>query len=292
MSNKWKDAQKSTEIVYSGDRIIQRILEELGTTKNIAKNPYVIEKVVIILYGIMMQRDFKISGVNVRNGMVTGECGEKEIDQIVELLRNNEEKAEKTLDDKKDKSCRGTEYRISIDSSTQELTLLTVMFSPPYSKEQVIKDTFRDLEREGEEGVGETIERREGWQKTKINPDGIVMQRKWNEEPGVTAIKMRRMPNDPIIIEVTGFQTGIKYFSMSEPEQIPNLMGNTTNFFPGILKCLSRKYEMKDSPEEVRRTDRYKNLAGSIEDVGKFGRYGNGIDKLNEYSRLPINRFI
>jgi len=292
MSNKWKAALKSTEIVYSGDRIIQRILEKLGTTKNIAKNPYVIEKVVIILYEIMMQRDFKISGVSVRNGMVTGECGEKEIDQIVELLRNNEEKAEKTLDDKKDKSCRGTEYRISIDSSTQELTLLTVMFSPPYSKEQVIKDTFRDLEREGEEGVGETIERREGWQKTKINPDGIVMQRKWNEKPGVTAIKMRRMPNDPIIVEVTGFQTGIKYFSIREVEQIPNLMGNTTNFFPGTLKWLIQKYEMKDSLEAVKRTDRYKVVAGSIEPVCKFGRYGKGIDKLNEYSRLPINRFI
>lgn len=65
MSDKWRKTIKSTGIVYSGDRIIQRILEKLGTTKSIAKNPYVIEKVIIILYEIMMQRDFKISGVNV-----------------------------------------------------------------------------------------------------------------------------------------------------------------------------------------------------------------------------------
>ena len=226
------------------------------------------------------------------DGLVRGECGEKEIDKIVELLRNNEEKAEKTLEDKKDKSCRGTEYRISIDSSTQELTLLTVMFSPPYSKEQVIKDTFRDLEREGEEGVGETIERREGWQKTKINPDGIVMQRKWNEQPSIKAIEMRRIPDYPIIIEVTGFQTGIKYFFISEFAEIPNLMGNTTNFFPGTLKRLSQKYEMKDSPEEVRKTDYYKVVAGSIESYWKFGRYEEGIRNLNDYRHRPIYGFI
>lgn len=65
MSDKWRKTIKSTGIVYSGDRIIQRILEKLGTTKSIAKNPYVIEKVIIILYEIMMQRDFKISGVSV-----------------------------------------------------------------------------------------------------------------------------------------------------------------------------------------------------------------------------------
>lgn len=110
MGENWKENIKYNGKVYSDDRIIQGILEKLGTTKNIAKNLYVIEKVTGMLYEIMLQREFEISGVNVGFDTVKGECEESEIEKIARLLTNNEEKAEKVL---------GDEYSISVDSSTQ-----------------------------------------------------------------------------------------------------------------------------------------------------------------------------
>ena len=272
----WRETIQYTGTVYSGDRIIQEILEKLGTTENIAKNPYVIEKVNRMLYEIMLQRGFEISGVKVEFGTLTGECEEAEIEKIVTLLTNNEEKAEKVLVDKEDEIVMGTEYSISVDPSTQELTLLTKMNVPPYSEQQVIKDTFRDLE--GEEGVGETIERKEGWQKITINPDGIVMQRKWNEEPGKKAVEMRRMPDDPVIIEIIDSEGIVQYCTMNI-EQIPSLMGNDTNFFPGTLKLLRERMEIKSSPQEVKDTKMYE----CVKYYGKsnrFGRYNVGMTNL------------
>lgn len=153
------------------------------------------------------------------------------------------------------------------------------MDDPHYVTGQVIIDTFRDLE--GEEGVAETIERKEGWQKTTINPDGIVMQRKWNEKPSKKAVKMRRMPDDPIIIEITDSEGVVQYCTM-DINQIPSLMGNTTNFFPGTLELLRRKKTIKDSPQEVKETEQYKLANNYLKLYPKVGRYGVGMSSLYE----------
>ena len=285
MAEDWKSQMRCESKVYNGDRIIQKILEELGTTENIAKNPYVIEKVNGMLYEIMLQRGFEISGVKVEFGTLTGECEETEIEKIVRLLTNNEEKAENVLVNEDDEIVRGTEYSISVNSSTQELTLLTKMKVPSCKKQQLIIDTFRDLG--GEEGVGETIERNEGWQKTKINPYGIVMERKWNEKPGEKAVKMRRMPDAPVIIEITDSEGVVQYCTMNI-EQIPSLMGNNTNFFPGTLELLRKRKEIKSSPQEVKNTNMYKCVVDSGK-LNRSGRYNVGMTKLYGAAGIRID---
>ena len=270
-----------SDLVFSGDKVIARILEILGAGKILANNPYVIDCVSSeVIQDVQLERDYTQS----------------EIDEIVEKIRNNGAlPKEKSQEAGEQKDPKGTEYReLSIekrkgrqypDIKIQELRAVSDRIESEKSicfmsiGEGKIKEFKTVKTRRGESLDEDTIVN------STVDKYGIVQERYMVEraEDGSIAIrKITRDTENPMIAIMYSNEKGVEYYPID-----PLMMQDVLT---PISLCEGEKtmeYVMFKTREEAIEFWKNKGLSGKIPQELLSGRYGEGLKCMLD--RLGIN---
>lgn len=290
--------------VYSGDNIIKRVLEQLEVAKEIASNPYVIEKVSIIVCELIEQRNIRIEGIKTNWNVLKGECTEEQISQILNLLKSityELGKGESELDEpregepepdqnKNENEAKGNRLGYSVKYEiTVELKgrfSIKQQISLPSGCDETIITTF-GFDPRDTGAIIENISRTKGFQINSIDPSGIVMQRRWREEDGRMA-EMIRMKQDPIIA-IVKYQQETSYHSMTM-EELPNMMGSTKNFLHGQMRTTGICKSGKATYEEAQGTPEYQATLSAITGLPeRKARFFPAIKEMCEKAGLEVS---
>ena len=226
------------ETIYSGDRVISRILQRLGCEDEVATNPYVIEKVEKLLRNLYEKG--KIERIPSR-------ATEEEIKRIAESIKPNslfsrqeiaEMSGKMSEQEAGDKTFLKYYYGIYVDPITDRLKIQQITF---WNQRQRIQVETTEFEKGKYDSVSATsrTETKEGEAiineikvTTIANRNGIVESRMFEKDEG-KKVKIERTKGDPILAKITFLfetQNAKTAYMPMDIDALPNLIEKQIKF--------------------------------------------------------------